>query len=71
MEDYKTKLKLLPVCQCGYIFEDGIVIYKNTEETSNGIKYGKVCFEPVACPHCQREIECIMNYVFMRGEYNE
>ena len=69
MEDCKVRLKLLPVCECGYIFEDGIVIYKNIAEASNGIEYGKACFEPIACPNCKREIECIMNYVFVRDGY--
>lgn len=71
MEDYKTRLRLLPVCDCGYMFEDGIVVCEKTIETSNGIKYGKTCFEPASCPNCKREIECIVNYVFVRGEYNE
>ena len=68
MEDCKTRLRLLPVCNCGYIFENGIILYEKTAETPNGIKYGKACFEPAACPNCKREIECIVNYVFMRDE---
>ena len=67
MEDYYTRLKLLPVCSCGYIFTDGVVIRKdiNTVEykgVKDIMKYPSYSIEPNICPNCKRVIECVEYY---------
>lgn len=58
MEDYKTRLRMLPVCSCGYVFKNGVIIHEDISET-NGIKYAKYSIEPSNCPKCNKEIECV------------
>lgn len=67
MEKYITKLKMLPVCNCGHIFRDGIVVYKKILKT-NGIKYPEYSIEPNMCPNCKKKIECIEHYHYMVEE---
>lgn len=63
IEEYSTRLKILPVCDCGYVFEDGIILRKNISETSfkeeKIIKYPEYSIEPNFCPNCKRIIECV------------
>lgn len=57
-----VRLKLLPVCECGHVFRDGVTITKDTNETkgSNGhIRYGTYHINPPTCPNCKRLIEGI------------
>lgn len=61
MEDYKTTLRMLPVCNCGYIFRDGIIIHEDINE-KNGIKHATYSIEPQKCPNCGKEIEQIEHY---------
>ena len=61
MDDYKTTLKMLPVCNCGYIFREGIIIHEDIN-TKNKIKYATHTIEPAICPNCKKEIECIEDY---------
>jgi hypothetical protein len=61
MNDYKTKLRMLPVCSCGYIFKDGIAIHEDINE-KDGIKYATHTIEPHMCPNCKKKIECVENY---------
>lgn len=61
---YSTRLKMLPVCDCGYILKDGIVIHKNILEV-NELKYPNYFIEPPACPNCKRKIECIEHYNYV------
>lgn len=59
MKNYKTKLKVTPICSsCGHVFKNGIIIHKHILET-NGIKYPKYSIEPSICPNCKKEIEYI------------
>ncbi len=57
MGKIKTTLKLLPVCECGYIIRD-LQIGKDVIE-QNGIKYGVPYIRPADCPNCHKEIESI------------
>lgn len=54
----KTALTMLPVCNCGYIFRDGIVIHTDICE-KNGVKYAVHAIEPSMCPNCKKQIESI------------
>lgn len=54
----KVKLKLLPVCECGYIFE-GIEIKKNKSIIDGKYTISKYSFKPCLCPNCGKEIESI------------
>lgn len=58
MEDYKTRLRMLPVCSCGYVFTKGVIIYENIIE-EEGFNHAKYSIEPSNCPKCNKEIECI------------
>lgn len=61
MEDYKTRLKLLPVCNCGYVFRNGVTVYRKIVE-NNGLKHAEFAINPPMCPSCEKEIECIECY---------
>lgn len=61
MDDYRTTLKMLPVCSCGYIFRKGVVIHQDINE-KDGIKYPTYFIEPSKCPNCNKKIECIERY---------
>jgi len=50
-----TTLKLLPVCECGYVFRD---LELNHTETLCGWEY-LVPFTPSLCPNCNRLIESL------------
>lgn len=58
MEDYKTKLRMLPVCSCGHVFKNGVIIHEDIIE-AEGFKHAKYSIEPPSCPQCNKEIECI------------
>ena len=53
-----VQLKMLPVCECGYVFQDGIVIYRDIRET-NGVEHVEHFIQPWMCPNCQRIIDCV------------
>lgn len=57
-EEYTTILKILPVCNCGYIFRKGITIHQEMLET-NGWEYPKTICEPYNCPNCKKVIKGI------------
>lgn len=62
IDEYLTRLELLPVCSCGYIFKDGVVIRKDVNEfqyKSATMKYPQYFIEPNICPNCKKVIECI------------
>jgi hypothetical protein len=72
MNELTTRLRLLPVCSCGYVFREGIVIHKIIHET-NGIKYATHAIIPSMCPNCKKKIECIEHNrytVMIKGEEN-
>lgn len=72
IKEFKTKLKMLPVCDyCGYVFKNGVIVHKDILET-NGVKYPKYSIEPNTCPNCKNEIECIeyCNYEAEHTKYN-
>lgn len=61
-------VKLLPVCECGYIFREGIEITKNINEvkgSNDHIKYGTYNINPPKCPNCKQIIEGVLynNYI--------
>lgn len=53
-----TILRLLPVCECGYIFE-GIEIKKNKSIIDGKYTISKYSFKPCLCPNCGKNIEGI------------
>lgn len=53
-----VQFKMLPVCECGYVFRDGIIIYKDIREV-NGVKYSEHFIQPWMCPNCQKIIDCV------------
>ena len=58
-EDNTTRLKVLPVCDCGHVFTSGVVCCINRNEI-NGNKYPVYSIEPAICPNCKKLIECIV-----------
>ena len=52
-------LRYVPVCECGYVFYDGVSI---TEEryVSDGLYRETHMFDPRACPKCGERITGIM-----------
>ena len=63
MKEHTVRLKMLPVCSCGHIFQDGIIIHQDILGT-NGMKYAIHSIEPPTCPNCKKEIECIEHYSY-------
>ena len=60
MDDRVTNVVLLPVCNCGYVFRNGITVIRyisNLEKTM--LKCKEESIEPPFCPSCQRLIENI------------
>ena len=59
----KTRLRMLPVCEYGYVFKDGVDIYNEYVDISDGLgscfKREIWCIDPPKCPICKREIEAI------------
>lgn len=53
-----VQIRMLPVCECGYVFRDGIVIYKDIRE-ANRVKCPEHFIQPWMCPNCQKIIDCI------------
>lgn len=49
-------LQMLPVCDCGYVFRDGVIIEEFISEVQ-GYKYPIYSIEPPRCPNCNRLIE--------------
>lgn len=70
MENCKTRLKMLPVCSCGYVFKDGVTIHQFIKNCMFG-KYPEYFIEPSICPKCKKEIECIdyNSYMIKNKEY--
>lgn len=70
MKDCKTRLKMLPVCSCGYVFRDGVIINQYINNI-NRIGYPEYSIEPSICPMCKKEIECIENngYIVKHRRY--
>lgn len=58
MDKLTTRLRMLPVCDCGYVFREGVVIRANINET-HGIKYAVHTIAPSVCPNCKKAIECV------------
>ena len=71
MENCKTRLKMLPVCSCGYVFKDGVIIHQFTKNYMSGIGYPEYSIEPSTCPMCKKEIERIdyNGYMIINKEY--
>ena len=61
MEDYTTKLKMLPVCSCGYVFREGVIIHQDIDER-DGMQFPTYFIEPSKCPNCNKKIECLERY---------
>lgn len=60
MNEYSTTVKLLPVCNCGYVFRNGITIRRDIRPLERtGLVHEKEYIEPALCPSCQRLIEYI------------
>ena len=62
IEWHMTRLKLLPVCDCGYVFKDGVICGRKYH-TVDGIEYSCIhptyFIEPNICPNCNKRIKCI------------
>lgn len=56
--DRAVTLKMLPVCDCGYIFRDGVHVEEVIGEVQ-GYKYPIYSIDPPRCPNCNRLIECV------------
>lgn len=57
-----TRLRMLPVCECGYVFQRGIDTYEEVIQPPGGItlmKYMVYGFDPPVCPNCNKTIEAI------------
>lgn len=60
MSSEKVTLTLLPVCKCGYVFKDKIILHRQTMEIDkSGYIKQQQFFEPATCPNCKRVIDCI------------
>ena len=59
MSEDTTLLKLVPVCDCGYVFREGIILRKHIITAENGMKYITHSIDPSVCPSCNKEIEGI------------
>lgn len=56
----KVKLNLLPVCECGYIFDDVKINSNNSILNYYSFKIVQDSkFSPSHCPNCGKEIESI------------
>lgn len=51
-------VKMLPVCECGYIFRDGICVTQDIIG-AKGYRHGIYHIEPPCCPNCKRRIETV------------
>lgn len=69
MENCKTRLKMLPVCSCGYVFKDGVIIHQSINDYMFRIGYPEYSIEPSICPMCKKEIECIDYNSYMIKNY--
>lgn len=71
MENCKTRLRMLPVCSCGYVFKDELIVNKSINDYMFRIGYPEYSFEPSTCPMCKKEIECIdyNGYMIKNKEY--
>jgi len=58
IDEYTTRLKMLPVCDCGYVFKDGVVCSMMYHKVGD-IEYPMYFIEPNICPNCKKVIECI------------
>ena len=52
-------LKMLPVCDCGYVFRNGIHIEEFIDE-AQGYKYPIYSIDPSRCPNCRRLIDGVV-----------
>lgn len=60
MSSEKVTVTLTPICECGYIFKNGIICHRETMELSkSGYTIQQLFFEPSICPNCKRAIDCI------------
>lgn len=57
--DKTVMLKLLPVCDCGYTFREGVHIEEIIDEVET-YKYPIYHIDPPRCPNCQRLIEGVL-----------
>lgn len=60
--DAITELKLLPVCDCGYVFTEGIEMKCSIIPIYDGeqvIKHATFDFIPFECPNCKRRIVAV------------
>ena len=53
-----VQVGMFPVCECGYVFRDGIVIYKDIREV-NRFSCPEHFFQPWKCPSCHKIIDCV------------
>lgn len=54
-------VRLIPVCECGHIFKDGIhCLYE--EYTDGPVTLREHTFDPPICPVCREKIEAITAY---------
>ena len=61
MNEYTT-VSMKPICDCGYIFRDGIEVYEEMISAKiNGTTYshGVPVFSPPSCPKCKKAIKNI------------
>ena len=58
IDNTTVTLRMLPVCNCGYIFRDGVIIEEIIGEV-RGYKYPTYSIDPPHCPKCNRLIDGI------------
>lgn len=54
----ECEITMKPVCQCGYVFNEGIK-YKENEEEAGIYKIKMGYFTPAVCPSCNKKIKSI------------
>lgn len=61
----EVSLRLTPICECGYIFDE----LKCSEKIidNNGVLTKKVEFEPLRCPKCGGYIKDIRYHIPING----
>lgn len=53
-----VQLGMFPVCECGYVFLDDIVIYKDIREVQR-VRCPEHFFQPWKCPNCHKIIDSV------------
>lgn len=51
-------IRLIPVCDCGYLFREGITFHEEIEETEKFL-IARTIIDPYRCPSCGELIEGI------------